>query len=353
MAATVEDARLTNRLSYRLIKTAETAAYLGLLWLTWRYLAGEEPWRVAVGALVLSAGWLALTFVRTRHLLKTYFDVLSRLQFLVPAVLGILLSLFALLEGHAAPVRLVAAAELGGWLVLVLLYRRNRRRYVRQGHGPLPAGCWISPPAGTLRPGDLILTSGRVAAGLRESVGHGETVLRAPDGELESFSSYMDKGAVLHPVAEYASELRQHGHYVVLRLRSELTHEQVRRAEEIARDMIEENRRWCEEVNRRRRRIIERLPLPRRRKDALASVFLSSGYDWLGLFMGRLAPHRWTCIGACLELYRRLGVPTNDYGTGLLGFGTSILDPIMPVRFLSDPAFRVLSIGDRDGADPD
>ena len=34
----------------------------------------------------------------------------------------------------------------------------------------------------------------------------------------------------------------------------------------------------------------------------------ASGYDWLGLFMGRLAPHRWTCIGACLELYRRLGV---------------------------------------------
>jgi hypothetical protein len=47
--------------------------------------------------------------------------------------------------------------------------------------------------------------------------------------------------------------------------------------------------------------------------------------------MSRLAPHRWTCIGACLELYRRLGVPTDD-GTGLLGFGTSLLDPIMPVR---------------------
>ena len=39
------------------------------------------------------------------------------------------------------------------------------------------------------------------------------------------------------------------------------------------------------------------------------SATRSAGYDWIGLFMGRLAPQRWTCIGACLELYRRLGVP--------------------------------------------
>jgi hypothetical protein len=58
--------------------------------------------------------------------------------------------------------------------------------------------------------------------------------------------------------------------------------------------------------------------------------------------MGRLAEDRWTCIGACLELYERLGVKTNTYGTGLLGFGTTLFDPIMPVRFLSDPAFRLL-----------
>lgn len=52
---------------------------------------------------------------------------------------------------------------------------------------------------------------------------------------------------------------------------------------------------------------------------------------------------RWTCIGAWLELYQRLGVQTNAYGTGLLGFGTTLFDPIMPVRFLSDPFFRLLS----------
>lgn len=343
---------LSDHLYYRLIKTAETATYLGLIWFTWRFLHDELHWKLAIGAVVLSGGWLLLTFVRTKHLFKTYFDLLSRLEFVVPAVLGLLFSVFALSEGQPT-VRLLAAAELGAWALLVLLYRRNRRRYVQQGHGPLPADCWISPPARALRPGDLILTSGRVAAGLRESVGHGETVILTRAGELDSLSSYMDKGAVLHPVAEYASALRRHGHYVVLRLRRELSDEQVLRAEEIARGMIDENRRWCEEVNRRRRRVIGRLPLPRQRKDALVAATRSSGYDWIGLFMGRLAPHRWTCIGACLELYRRLGVQTNDYGTGLLGFGTTLLDPIMPVRFLSDPAFRVLSMADRDPIAPE
>jgi hypothetical protein len=330
-----------------LLKTADVTFYVGLIWLTWRLLDDELHWSVAVGCIVLSGGWLALTFVRTRHLLKTYFDVLSRLEFLLPSALGIALAGFAFLEAQPAGVRAVAALELAGWALLLVLYRRNRRRYVRQGHGPLPAGCWISPPAERLQPGDLILTSGLVAASLRESVGHGEAVVRTRGGALQSFSSYMDQGAVLHPVAGYTAFVREHGHYVVLRLRSALTDEQALRAEEIARAMLLENQRWRDAVNERRRRILERLPLPRQWRAALLSATHSAGYDWIGLFMGRLAPHRWTCIGACLELYRRLGVPTNDYGTGLLGFGTSLLDPVMPVRFLSDPAFRVLTSDDR------
>jgi hypothetical protein len=120
----------------------------------------------------------------------------------------------------------------------------------------------------------------------------------------------------------------------------------VRRAEEIAREMLAENAAWRGRVNARRRRLVGLLPLPAGFKASLARHVESSGYDWLGLFMGRLAPHRWTCIGACLELYRRLGVRTAPYGTGLLGFGTTLFDPIMPVRFLSDPAFRLLRLGD-------
>lgn len=45
--------------------------------------------------------------------------------------------------------------------------------------------------------------------------------------------------------------------------------------------------------------------------------FHASGYDWLGLFLGRLRAQR------------------------------TIFDPSMPVRFLPDPAFRRLAATDR------
>ena len=336
--------RLPGPRHYRLLKAGDTLAYLGLGWLTWRFLDDELHWKLAVGAVGLSGAWLALTSMRMNHLLKTYFDVLSRLEVVVPFSLGAGLALFAVFDTRFLATRALAGIELVSWGLLLLQYRSNRQHFVRQGHGPVPADCWLSPPADVLQPGDLILTSGMVAAGLRESVGHGETVVRSRDGALLSFTCRMDHGALLHAADEFLSGLRsRHGHYIVLRLREGLTREQEQRAEEVARQMITENRAWCERANRRRRSVIARLPLPRSGKDWLARSLHASGYDWLGLFMGRLAPHRWTCIGACLELYRRLGVRTYPYGTGLLGFGTTLFDPIMPVRFLSDPAFRLLA----------
>jgi hypothetical protein len=289
-----------------------------------------------------------LTAARMNHLFKTYFDVLSRLEVVVPSVLGLSLAVFAAFDTRFLATRVLAVALLAAWGMLLLRYRSNRRHFVRQGHGPVPAGCWLSPPAGALQPGDLILTSGMVAAGLHESVGHGETVVRGPDGALLSFTCRMDRGALLHGADEFLCGLRsRRGHYIVLRLRDRLTREQQERAAQIAREMIAENRDWSERTNRRRRVWIERLPLPRRARDWLIRRWHASGYDWLGLFMGRLAAHRWTCVGACLELYHRLGVRTNPYGTGLLGFGTTLFDPIMPVRFLSDPAFRLLDVHSR------
>jgi signal transduction histidine kinase len=329
-------------LRYRALKAADTIAYLGLFWLTWRFLDDELHWKLAIGAAGLSGAWLALTSLRMNRLFTTYFDILSRLEVVLPCGLGIGLALFAALDTHFVATRVVASAELMAWGVIVFLYRRNRRRFVRQGHGPVPAGCWVSPPAEALQPGDLILTSGMVAARLRESVGHGETVIRARDGMLLSFTSRMDRGALLHGVEAFTASLRRSGHYIVLRLRERLTPDQVRRAEEIALEMIEENRSWSERANRHRRAILARLPLPAAWRERIARRLHASGYDWLGLFMGRLAKDRWTCIGACLELYERLGLKTNRYGTGLLGFGTTLFDPIMPVRFLSDPAFRLL-----------
>lgn len=330
-------------LRLRMLKAGDTVAYFGLLWLTWRFVDGELHWRLVIAALLLSGTWLGLTAARLNRLFTTYFDVLSRLEIMIPAVLGLGLAAYALLDAHRPALRILAIAALAGWLGVIRSYRRNRSRFVRQGHGPVPAGAWVSPPAEALVPGDLILASGLVAAGLRESVGHGETVLRDASGTLVSFTSRMDQGALLHDAAAFTSSLRvSGGHFIVLRLRAALSAEQILRGEQIAREMIDENRRWAARVNRRRAALVARLPLPAAARARLARTLHTSGYDWLGLFMGRVTSDHWTCIGACLELYRRLGIPTASYGTGLLGFGTTLFDPIMPVRFLSDPAFRLL-----------
>jgi hypothetical protein len=344
--------RLLDPRWYRWLKAGDTLAYLGLGWLSWRLADGEIHERLALVAALLSGAWLVLTRLRMGHLLKTYFDVVSRLEVIVPATLGIALAVFALVRTQVAATRVATAVILAGWALLVLRYRRNRAHFERAGHGPLPAGCWLSPPPEALAPGDLLLTSGMVAAGLRETVGHGETIVRAPDGTLLSFTSRMDKGTLLHPARDVLVDLRaRHIHYIVLRLRDALLPEQVSRGEEIARSMIAVNHAWADAANHRRVARIARLPLPATVRERLIRASHTEGYDWLGLFMGRLAADRWTCIGACLELYRQLGVRTNPYGTGLLGAGTTLFDPIMPVRFLSDPAFQLLRHTDETARD--
>lgn len=332
---------------YRLVKCATTIAYASLIWLTWLFFDGGLDWRLSVGCLVLGALWLNLTRVQMRHLLKTYFDVLSRLEFVVPMTLGVLLCSIALICSAHALLKACAVIQLAGWLYLYFLYRRNRARYSVQGHGPVPRDTWISPPAAALVEGDLILTSGRVAARLHESVGHGEMVVRCPKGAMMAFSSYMNHGLVLNPLAEVTGKTATQGHYIVVRLRQRLSEEQIRALGKIAVEMHGENSCWKEAINRQRSGLVDRLPLPATLKEPLRQRLMVDGYDWPGLFMGRLSSHRWTCVGACIELYHRAGVKTNPYGTGLLGFGTTLFDPIMPVRFLSDPAFRLLTLKDK------
>lgn len=330
---------------YRVIKAFDTLAYVALALFTWRLIEGELHWRMFVGATVISGCWLALTWLRMGQLFKTYFDLLSRIEFVLPAVLGFVLSCYAAILAPHWAIRLVAITEILLWIVAILLYRLNRRKYERQGHGPVPTGSWISPPADVLEPGDLLLTSGLVAARLRESVGHAEVVFRTDDGSLHSLSSYMGRGSVAHPLQLLTDNLR--GHFIVLRPKESLTEEQIRDGAKIAQQMIDENSQWRKISNRRRRKKIQLLPLPQSWKRKIIRGTRRDGYDWFGLFMGRRAKHRWTCIGACLEFYCRLGISAEPYGTGLLGFGTTMFDPINPVRLLADPAFRLLSLKDR------
>ncbi len=126
------------------------------------------------------------------------------------------------------------------------------------------------------------------------------------------------KGALIHDL-ESLTERHEHGEYIVLHLQEAWNDEQQKRATEIAENMIAMNKVWAARRNEEQQRVINALPLPQAAKDKIEKAVHSTGYDWFGTFMGRVAPDRWTCIGACLVLYKEMGVHTNYYGTGLFG----------------------------------
>ncbi|MFN8553491.1 MAG: hypothetical protein U0103_18595 [Candidatus Obscuribacterales bacterium] len=328
---------------YTLIKAANTIGYFFLLHLTWRFVTHRLDWQLSTGCVVLSAGWLILTRIKVDHLLQTYFDVLSRIELQLPVVLGLVLGIMALMAHAYHPiVHAIAITEMAFWVWLWTLYRRNKAKFKKQGYGPVPLNTWVNPPADLLKPGDLILTSGNIAKELHESVGHAEMVLKMPNGEKMLFSSYMDKGTCFHPLEDLTGPAYK-GHYVALHLKQPWSETQAAKATEIAESMVALDKQWAAEENIRVSKRIAILPIPEEWKAKLRRTFHASGYDWFGTFMGRVADNRWTCIGACVELYQRMAVPINQYGTGLLGVGTTIFDPILPVRFLADPALELIT----------
>ncbi|HEY9713599.1 MAG TPA: hypothetical protein V6C72_09010 [Chroococcales cyanobacterium] len=335
---------------YGVVKAANTIGYFWLMHLTWRFCTHRLDWQLSTGCVVISAFWLILTRIKVDHLLQTYFDILSRLELQLPVFLGIAMSVVALMSQAIHPYfHLFAVLEIFGWMWIYWLYKRNQALFKKQGFGPVPLNTWVSPPLSILRPGDLLLTSGNVARNLHESVGHAETVIETESGERFLLSSYMKKGAILRPIEQL---LKQKGpfYFVALHLHEPLDQAAVASASRIAHEMVAANRAWAARENEKIGRIVDLLPLSADAKARLRKRFHVTGYDWFGMFMGRLAPDRWTCIGAALELYKRLGIRTNYYGTGLLGFGTTLFDPILPVRFLADPAFDLVTLDEqKDG----
>ncbi len=328
---------------FTLIKAANTIGYFYLIHLSWRFVTHHLDWQLSGGCVALSTCWLILTRIKVDHLLQTYFDILSRIELQLPIVFGIVLSVVALMAKAYHPIiHVIAVFEIFFWIYIYALYRRNKHKYKQQGYGPVPLNTWVNPPAAVLLPGDLILTSGNIAKELHESVGHAEMVLKMLDGRMMLFSSYMDKGTCFHPLEELTGPDYK-GHYVALHLRKPWSTEQSAQATKIAEEMVATDKQWAAEENIRVAKRVDCLPVSAAVKAKLGELFHATGYDWFGTFMGRVADNRWTCIGACVELYERMGVQINHYGTGLLGVGTTLFDPILPVRFLADPAFTLIS----------
>lgn len=341
--------RLVNRLEryFWNKKFIETTAYVGLLALSIKLGKGEFDTTAMLASLSLSGAWLTLTALELRVLLRTYYDTLARILIWLPLLIGATLSSVALFKG-ADVIRYVAAVELLGWFFVYMLYRKNRNLYIDRKHGPLPAGTLVNPEARLIRPGDIILTSGRVSKRVRQNVGHGEIAYMNADGEMCCFSSYMEKGVIRQPLETVLNKVIADGeHYIVLRLVEPWTEEQTIRAHQLVEQMYADNVVWRDAEKIRRRKFADSLPIPQKWREDLFNKIDPTGYDWFGLFIGVLHTNRFTCIGACVELNKRLGVKMSDYGTGILGWGTGFFDPIVPMRLLGDPAYRLLTLSDK------
>jgi hypothetical protein len=337
---------------YRIRKFVISTANLTLLWLMFKLVTGQLDWGLALGSVLLSGLWLALTTVSLRSLFTTYYDWMSRARIHLPLWMGVALSVVAIFANESLVLRGIAGAELLAWAVIFFLYRRNKKHFEQTKHGWMPAGVWINPPVEVIRPGDLILTSGNMARTMDQAVGHGEVAVQGEDGKLYLLSSYMLKGTVINDAERILKILvkKRGEHYIVLRLRNALSTDQIKAGWKIAEGMLCENVAWREDWNARRIAFIGRLWLPERLRQWLTkkTEFTTTGYDWVGLFIGFKARNRWTCIGACAEWYARLRVPMRHYGTGLLGVGTGILDPIQPQRFMTDKSLKLLTLCDKE-----
>lgn len=318
---------------YRMQKFAVGVTHLIFLVLLVRTFLGYSAWDLSVGCLALSGLWLALTAAQTRHLLSCFADRMARLQLQVPLWTSIGLAIIGGAAWSCSAALIAAALELAAAGVIFYLFHRTSKGYYRLGHGYMWNDAKVSPPIEDMDEGDIILTDGNMARRSGNTVGHAELVVKDPDGKLWVVSSYQGKGAVKHTLrALLRGESKDGRHWIALKPVTPWTREQSVKAWEIALELIADNKVWKQEVTERRTRRIKNSWLPAGLKAKLLKKFTPhDGYDWAGLYLGTIKPHRWTCMGYILLILERIGVPMEKYGTGPLGL-TGLLNPLLPIR---------------------
>jgi hypothetical protein len=334
---------------YRFSKLAVGVIHVLLLVLIVATFCGWLPFPPALGCMIASGIWLGITIIRLPRLLRSFEDRFARLQVGVPATFALAGAITGLVLARTLAPAMVALAELLGCGAVYSAYDLRSRQFIMQGHGPLPDDTWMCPETEAFQEGDLILTDGNMAARTHNSVGHVEVILRGPDGKLYAFSSYMGKGAVVHTLRSLiALERKMKQHYIVLRLRTPLTAEQNARAFEVAQQMLARNEAWRQETTESRTRLVNKVPMPAACRQWVLVKVLPDGYDWWGMYSGLIHHERWTCMGFSLAVLHAAGVEMRQYGTGLLGLGTGLLNPLMPIRLVRDPAYRLLRLADKE-----
>ncbi len=335
-------------MSYRLQKFFVSSTHITLIVLTGVTICGAMPISATLSFALISAVWLALTLLQLRELLSRFEDRLMRRQVQIPALLGSALCALSLMIYPSWVSLALAALTLAGWLYVSGRFTRTAEGYVEVGAGYLPKNVWVNPPIEVIPDLALVATDGRMARRAKNSVGHSELVVKDPDGKLWVASSYIEDGVVLHTLRAFLKmEQKNRENYIVLVPSITPTPEQSARAWTYANETLEGNKKWRDAQNERRKRRYTRWFVPGALSRLLLAKAMSTGYDVIGKWWGGQRPNRFTCMAHNLLIAKEVGMPVGEYGTGAFGIGGEA-NPMLPIRFLKDAAWRVLTTDDEE-----
>jgi hypothetical protein len=332
-------------MNWRLKKFLVAVTNLALIVVIVQLFRRELNWDLAVGCLALGAIRLALTFSTIRATFANYFDWMYRIRFRMSFYTGIGLAAVACFAAAHQTVYFIAVLEFLAWCYLFYLWRQNRFDYTETPHGRIPANAWLTPPLEVLEDGTAIITNGTFAPNKEHPLGHAEVVYTETDGKKVLLSTWIKTGFIVNDAEVLIGKwIRGKHHFIALRLTKPLTDEQKAAAPKVSAEMKADNQGWVAKVKSSRERKINGLPMPKSWREKLIAKYTPTGYSWMGLIIGSRFSDHWTCFGSVMEFYARLGLKMRHYGTGILGLGTGLGDPLNPGRLLDDPNFEMLTL---------
>ena len=331
-------------MNWRLKKFLVAVTNVALIAVIVQLFRHQLNWDLAIGSLTLGAVRLALTFGTIRATFANYFDWMYRIRFRMSFYTGVGLAAVACFAAAYQAVYFVAAIELLAWCALYYLWRQNRFDYTETPHGRIPANAWLNPPLAVLEEGSAIITNGTFAPNKEHPLGHAEWIYTR-DGKKRLASTWIKTGFLTNDAEVLIGKwIRGKHHFLNLRLTTPLTEEQKANAPRINDEMKADNERWVQKVTASRSRKINLLPIPQTWREKLIAKYTPTGYSWAGLITGLRFSDHWTCFGSQMEYYARQGLKMRHYGSGILGLGTGLLDPLNPGRLLDDPNFELLTL---------
>jgi hypothetical protein len=313
---------------------------------------------------LLWMGWVASWFHQTMSLL---FDPVDRFELEIPITLGIIASVIDLIGAHHPLTKLTAALLLVGWLLIVIMAVRERRKLIKSGSGLEDRDILACPDLELIKAFGQIMVLLTAAADIgkriHEALCHAEIIVRKdwlPEGEeaiLETtddgrpilvgtlccVTSFLPGpgntgGVTIQTLERRIKQLRLSGeHYVVVKPLELIEPSRQKLISLAAYAMARRNREWVTRRQNRRDSVINRIPrFAHGAKEWLQKNFRASGYNYWCLVMGGRTENGWDCISIVVELIRRGSIKLNIF---------SNIFPNIPQRLCSDENWVKLTHG--------